>query len=64
MKRKRENDEITHTVLKKFKLCRKRNMDNDLNEVFKKVKLSENPDSERDKMISYNQQQRDILLYI
>ena len=63
MKRKHEEDNF-HTVLKKFRHCRKRNMEYDLNEIFKKIKLDNSCKDSLDKPISYTQQRRDILVYI
>jgi hypothetical protein len=64
MKRKRDDNFIyVNSALKKLKICRKRNIDVDnLNEVFKKIKLNNNSSviSNRD----YIQKRRDMLLYI
>jgi len=63
MKRKRDEIELIQHVLKKFKHCRKRNMENDLNEIFKKIKLNDYHETCRKSVISENQQRRDILVY-
>jgi len=64
MKRTRDDDFIyVNSALKKLKICRKRNIDVDnLNEVFKKIKLNNKSSDISDH--DYIQKRRDMLVYI